>query len=60
MLPLKNREENDVKKDKEEQVTKIAAAIKESQADLTLVATADEKSCSIARNILGITTRKSR
>ena len=55
----KKVEEDDAEKDKEEKVTKIAAAIKESQADLSLVATADEKSFSIARSILGINARKS-
>ena len=55
----KKVEENDAEKDKEEQVTKIAAALKDSYGELYSVASADEKSCSITRTILEITARKS-
>ena len=55
----KKVEENDAEKDEEEKVTKLAAALKESDAELSLVASNQEKHRSIARTILRITARKS-
>ena len=56
----KKVEENDAEKDEEEKVTKLAAALKESDAELSSVASNQEKHRSIARTILRITARKSK
>ena len=60
LAALENKmEENNAEKDTEEQITKIAAALKEFKAELSSVASTKEKHRSIARTILGITARKS-
>ena len=50
----KKMEKNDVEKDKEEQVLKIAAVLKESNSQLASVSSTEEKNRSIARTVLGI------